>query len=65
MPIGLAVAGANRHDMKLVRLTLESIVVEHPAPTPAEPLRAGDVIVAVGTREGLDGVARLLSTGPG
>ena len=37
MPIGLAVAGANRHDMKLVRLTLESIVVEHPAPTPAEP----------------------------
>ena len=28
-----------------------------PRPTPAEPLRAGDVIVAVGTREGLDGVA--------
>ena len=36
-----------------------------PSPTPAEPLRAGDVIVAVGTREGLDGVARLLSNGPG
>ena len=35
-----------------------------PSPTPAEPLRAGDVIVAVGTREGLDGVARLLSNGP-
>ena len=26
--------------------------------------RAGDVIVAVGTREGLDGVARLLANGP-
>ncbi len=36
-----------------------------PSPTPAEPLRAGDVIVAVGTREGLDGVARLLANGPG
>ena len=35
-----------------------------PSPTPAEPLRAGDVIVAVGTREGLDGVARLLANGP-
>ena len=34
------------------------------SPTPAEPLRAGDVIVAVGTREGLDGVARLLANGP-
>ena len=33
MPIGLAVAGANRHDMKLVRPTLESIVVERPQPT--------------------------------
>ena len=36
-----------------------------PSPTPAERLRAGDVIVGVGTREGLDGVAKLLSTGPG
>lgn len=34
MPIGLTVAGANRHDMKLVRPTLESIVVERPQPTP-------------------------------
>jgi len=33
VPIGLAVAGANRHDMKLVRPTLESIVVERPQPT--------------------------------
>jgi len=33
VPIGLAVAGANRHDMKLVRPTLDSIVVERPQPT--------------------------------
>ncbi len=37
VPIGLAVAGANRHDMKLVRATIESIVVERPAATEAEP----------------------------
>ena len=37
VPIGLAVEGANRHDMKLVRATLESLVVERPAPTPEQP----------------------------
>ena len=37
MPIGLAVDGANRHDMKLVRATIESIVVERPAPTDEQP----------------------------
>lgn len=37
MPIGLAVDGANRHDMKLVRETLESIVVERPEPTKEKP----------------------------
>ncbi len=37
MPIGLAVAGANRNDMKLVRSTLESVVVERPEPTAAQP----------------------------
>jgi putative transposase len=37
VPIGLAVDGANRHDMKLVRATLESIVVARPEPTAAEP----------------------------
>jgi len=36
VPIGLAVAGANRHDMKLVRETIESIVVERPKPTDEE-----------------------------
>jgi putative transposase len=29
--------GANRHDMKLVRATLERLVVERPAPTPEQP----------------------------
>ena len=37
MPIGLAVAGANRHDMKLVRETLDSLIVARPAPTAEQP----------------------------
>jgi putative transposase len=37
LPIGLAVAGANRNDMKLVRPTLESIPVPRPAPAREQP----------------------------
>ena len=37
VPIGLAIDGANRHDMKLVRATLESLVVERPEPTDEHP----------------------------
>jgi len=37
VPIGLAVAGANRHDMKLVRETIENIVIERPTPTAEQP----------------------------
>lgn len=37
VPIGLAVAGANRHDMKLVRETLERLVIERPEPTAEQP----------------------------
>jgi hypothetical protein len=33
VPIGLALAGANRHDMKLVQETLENLVVTRPAPS--------------------------------
>lgn len=33
VPIGVAIDGANRHDMKLVRDTIESIVVERPEPS--------------------------------
>jgi putative transposase len=37
VPLGLEVAGANRNDMKLVRATIESIVVERPEPTDEQP----------------------------
>lgn len=37
VPLGLAVDGANRHDMKLVRTTIESIVVQRPEPTQEQP----------------------------
>ncbi len=33
-PIGLAVEGANTHDMRLVEATLESVPVERPQPRP-------------------------------
>jgi transposase len=37
VPLGVVVAGAHRHDMKLVRPTLESMVVERPEPTEEQP----------------------------
>jgi len=37
VPIGLAIEGANRHDMKLVRPTIESIVIECPEPSEEQP----------------------------
>jgi putative transposase len=37
VPVGLAVEGANRNDMKMVEATLESIPVERPEPTPEQP----------------------------
>lgn len=37
VPVGLAVDGANRNDMKLVQATLESIPVERPEPTAEQP----------------------------
>jgi transposase len=37
VPLGVEVDGANRNDMKLVRSTLESIVVERPEPTAEQP----------------------------
>jgi len=37
VPIGLAVEGANRHDMKLVRETIDNIVVHRPEPTKEKP----------------------------
>jgi len=37
LPIGLEIDGANRHDMKLTRPTIESVVIERPEPTPEHP----------------------------
>jgi putative transposase len=37
VPIGLAVAGANRHDCKLVTETLTSLPIARPAPSPEQP----------------------------
>ena len=37
VPVGLAVDGANRHDMKLVRATVDSLPVSRPAPSPEQP----------------------------
>lgn len=37
VPLGLAVEGANRHDRKMVRQTIASLVVERPEPTPEPP----------------------------
>jgi len=37
VPLGLAVEGANCHDVKMARATITSIPVERPAPTPEQP----------------------------
>jgi putative transposase len=37
VPIGLAIEGAQRHDMKLVRPTIESIILDRPEPSQAQP----------------------------
>lgn len=37
VPVGLALAGANRHDCKLVAATLASIPLPRPEPTAARP----------------------------
>ena len=36
-----------------------------PSPTPNTPLEAGDTLIAVGTKPGLDALSRLLTDGPG
>ena len=37
LPIGLTIAGANRHDSQLVRATLESVPIRRPKPTRKKP----------------------------
>ena len=41
VPIGVAIDGANRHDMNLVCATIERMVVERPAPTEERPQGMG------------------------
>jgi putative transposase len=37
VPVGLVVAGANRPDMKLVKDTMNSLIVKRPRPTKKRP----------------------------
>lgn len=37
VPVGLAVDGANRHDMKLVEPTLDNLVIDRPEPADDQP----------------------------
>ena len=37
LPLGGAIDGANRHDMKLVDATLEAIMIKRPEPTALQP----------------------------
>ena len=37
IPVGLAVDGANRHDMRMVRATVENLPALRPAPSPERP----------------------------
>jgi putative transposase len=37
LPLGVAVDGAHRHDMKLVDATLEAIMIKRPEPTATQP----------------------------
>ena len=37
VPVGLAVDGANRHDMKLVRATGDNMLADRPVPSPEQP----------------------------
>ena len=37
VPIGLTIEGANRHDRKLLRPTIESIIIKRPEPTEDHP----------------------------
>ena len=53
MPLGAVIDGANRHDMNLVRATIERIVVERPVPTGEQP-------PGMGLDNGYDKLARVL-----
>ncbi len=50
-----------RTRVSIVAIVRDKLVL--PSPTPSEILRPADVIVAVGTREGLDALGRLIAFG--
>ncbi|MHB1172391.1 MAG: cation:proton antiporter regulatory subunit [Lacisediminihabitans sp.] len=50
-----------RTSASIVAIVRDAEVI--PSPTPHTPLEAGDTIIAVGTRSGLDALARLLTRG--
>ena len=52
-----------RTSTSIVAIVRGSVII--PSPTPSTPLEAADTIIAVGTRPGLDHLARLLDSGPG
>jgi TrkA domain protein len=66
IPAGSPYAGRPLGDTQARTRTGASIVailrsgVPHPSPTPDFALRAGDFVVTVGTREGVDAVAKIL-----
>ncbi|BDI21500.1 potassium transporter TrkA [Herbiconiux sp. L3-i23] len=71
LPAGSPYAGGVLGDTHARTLTGTSIVAiardSHiiPSPTPDAALHAGDTVIAVGTRQGLDSLAELLSRGAG
>jgi TrkA domain protein len=71
LPAGSPYAGGVLGDTKARTRTSTSIVAIVrgaeiiPSPTPATPLEAGDTVVAVGTRQGIDKLAQLLTHGAG
>jgi TrkA domain protein len=70
LPHGSGYAGRPMGDMKARTLTHSSIVAivrgtqVIASPTPEALLEHGDVIVAVGTRKGLDALSKLIARGP-
>ncbi|WP_165063694.1 cation:proton antiporter regulatory subunit [Marisediminicola senii] len=71
LPATSPYAGARLGDTRARTRTGTSIVaIVHnadviPSPRPDTPLLAGDTVIAIGTRAGLDALSRLLTVGPG
>lgn len=71
LPLDSKFAGRPMGDTRARTLTSASIVAivrgtdVIPSPTPNVLLEQGDVIVAVGTRKGLDSLSKLIARGPG